>query len=480
MKWFYLFIARLKLIVLRYRRKRALGLYEDSRKIIEKRKNISIIFESARLENDPVMKTKKIQELVEIECAKELVKVVENESTYFNDLRIEDDKIELALDTLLKELKFFKTKRVLVQIRNNDNYEILEPDFTQIDNYLEEMIASIVSTNKVRQTFDKSSFPLAFPSKSILNAYKAREDEKRKQLKIRSSLINRKIKEATHFVQQERIQDAKRLCRELNELIDKNQKQFMTKYQLLVEQVSEVECTIEKRIQEIKRKEREKEKARLKEEQLKEALRIEAAKQEEIELERKKLKEGKQKKSRLEALLSRKSDWREYQKLLQRHNVKEFYHFTDKSNLESIVSNGGLYSWYYSDSNGIEIHLPGGDNLSRELDATYGLEDYVRASFCKSHPMKYRLEKVGREVVVLKLSLEIAYFKSTLFSDRNATDSDHQKGGDIEDLAKVDFNATRMNYLRKSDPNFKKHQAEVMVKTWIPLDYIQNLTEFVT
>jgi hypothetical protein len=39
----------------------------------------------------------------------------------------------------------------------------------------------------------------------------------------------------------------------------------------------------------------------------------------------------------------------------------------------------------------------------------------------------------------------------------------------------VDFDATRMHYLRSDDPKFKLHQAEVMVKTFIPLKYIENI-----
>ena len=47
--------------------------------------------------------------------------------------------------------------------------------------------------------------------------------------------------------------------------------------------------------------------------------------------------------------------------------------------------------------------------------------------------------------------------------------------GEESPLEPVDFDATKMHYLRSDDPNFKPHQAEVMVKTFIPLKYIENI-----
>ena len=62
-----------------------------------------------------------------------------------------------------------------------------------------------------------------------------------------------------------------------------------------------------------------------------------------------------------------------------------------------------------------------------------------------------------------------------LFSDINAADSSHRHGGSIEDLKRVNFNAVKRNYVSRDDVDFKLHQAEVMVKTFIPVRYILNL-----
>lgn len=66
----------------------------------------------------------------------------------------------------------------------------------------------------------------------------------------------------------------------------------------------------------------------------------------------------------------------------------------------------------------ITIPSPGGDDLSRALDEYFGLEDYVRLSFCSDHPMKYKLRNTNPQI--LKVSIEVATFEDTLFSDINA------------------------------------------------------------
>ena len=122
------------------------------------------------------------------------------------------------------------------------------------------------------------------------------------------------------------------------------------------------------------------------------------------------------------------------------------------------------------------IHNPGGSALSRELDMTYGLADYVRLSFCKDHPMAYRLYQKGHNLVLLKIKVDVAWLKDTLFSDINAADSDHHHGGTLDDLKRVNIEATQKEYVSNSSPIFKQHQAEVLVRSFIPLEYIINIS----
>ncbi len=169
-----------------------------------------------------------------------------------------------------------------------------------------------------------------------------------------------------------------------------------------------------------------------------------------------------------------KKDHKEITKFLRDNYTVRFYHFTALDNVKSIWEMGGLYSWYTLKQKGIIIPVPGGTELSRTLDTRFGLQDYVRLSFCEDHPMAYRLIKQGKDVVLFEISIEVASLNNTLFSNMNATDSNHQHGGKLADLEKVDFLATHKSYVSRESPYFKTHQAEVLVKSFIPAKYICN------
>jgi len=161
--------------------------------------------------------------------------------------------------------------------------------------------------------------------------------------------------------------------------------------------------------------------------------------------------------------------------LLQNNGIKCFYHFTAIENLDSIRKLGGLYSWWYLKQNAISVPCLGGSELGQRLDVKFGLHDYVRLSFCNDHPMIYRLQQTGKQLVLLKIMIEVATLEDTLFSNVNATDSNHSHGGSLSDLQKVNFNAVKRNYVRRDDEDFKLHQAEIMVKTFVPIKYIINI-----
>lgn len=191
---------------------------------------------------------------------------------------------------------------------------------------------------------------------------------------------------------------------------------------------------------------------------------------------RKKEKSEQDEKQRLLALsLEKKDRSQDFEQILKNNGVRCFYHFTDKRNIISIKKVGGLLSWHYCKSNNIQIPYQGGDVDSENLDKLHGLEDFVRLSFCDDHPMAWRLKKGGYELVLLKVEIDVAWMKDTLFSNMNATDNLHSHGGEISDLQKIKFNATKRHYVSRSDDDFKYHQAEVMVKTFIPVKYIMNI-----
>ena len=160
---------------------------------------------------------------------------------------------------------------------------------------------------------------------------------------------------------------------------------------------------------------------------------------------------------------------------LRENRITRFYHFTDESNLPLIKKHGGLYSWSYCEKNDINIPNPGGSDYSRSLDSSKGLQDFVRLSFCDDHPMAWRKYQEGSSLVLLYVDVEVASFKETLFADRNAASSSFSCGDGLDDLKRVNLSATKRHYVGRSDGEiFFQHQAECMVKTFIPLKYIMN------
>lgn len=170
-----------------------------------------------------------------------------------------------------------------------------------------------------------------------------------------------------------------------------------------------------------------------------------------------------------------KQDWVDYEKLLKQYGIQYLYHFTDAANIPSIIQYGGLYSWWDCQQKGITIPKPGANEVSRKLDQQKDLHDYVRLSFNNKHPMIARARHEGRieNLVILKISSEVIYWKSTLFSDLNATANDAQVGDSIEDFKKIDFKiVTQPRYTKDTKSSY---QAEVLIKTHIPIEYISDI-----
>ena len=179
--------------------------------------------------------------------------------------------------------------------------------------------------------------------------------------------------------------------------------------------------------------------------------------------------------------MERKNNWQEFKTVLEQHKITKLYHFTDRENLESIIKNGGLYSWMDCDRKGIKIAKPGGGELSRSLDRKDNLQDFVRVSFTTQHPMMYVAMKEGRisNPVILEIDPEVIFWSDTKYADSNATRSDAHIGNSIDDFLRIHFNSVKVrkhfDLPEEEQPYF---QAEILVKNFIPLDYIKNIGNF--
>lgn len=181
--------------------------------------------------------------------------------------------------------------------------------------------------------------------------------------------------------------------------------------------------------------------------------------------------------------MEKKSNWLEFKAVLDEHKIVKLYHFTDRDNLESIIKNGGLYSWMDCERKGIKINKPGGSPVSRQLDSGRNLEDYVRVSFTTQHPMMYVAMKDGRisNPVILEIDPEVIYWNETLYANLNAAKHTIKPiiGPTLSDFKQIHFQSVKVrkhfDLPEEEQPYF---QAEVLVKNFIPLECIKNIGNF--
>lgn len=176
-------------------------------------------------------------------------------------------------------------------------------------------------------------------------------------------------------------------------------------------------------------------------------------------------------------LLKQKSKWQEFEKILDYYGISKLYHFTDEENIESIKQSCGLLSAYCAKVNNVKINRFASDELSRNIDVSKGLDNYIRLSFIKEHPMLYVALKTGRikSPYIIELSRELVYLESTMFANQNAAKTGVIIDGTIENFKTINFplfhessydlNSELKNYL----------QAEVLIKQNIPNKFIKKI-----
>lgn len=179
-------------------------------------------------------------------------------------------------------------------------------------------------------------------------------------------------------------------------------------------------------------------------------------------------------------LFHRKFEADQIEDFLRSVGVRCFYHFTAKSNLESIFRHNGLYSRLCLENNSIPISFAGGNDDSVMLDTMNNVKQYVHLSYNDDLPMKRRVtgENIN-ELVVLKISTEVALFSPTLFTDSNAASYSCKIDKNLDFLKSLNLSAAMRKHVYRGDDDFRVNQAEVLVKTWVPLKYILNIMDFV-
>ena len=347
------------------------------------------------------------------------------------------------------------------------------------------------STSKKQEgkTFAPTQIHPTLTMKGLMEKRKREEAERVRQLK---ESVAQSFLEVQGFISDENANSAETRLFQIAPIVEKiKDESISSRFNSLVSDIENLKQVLIER--EVRRKQEEERKRQERELQIREDAerkrKLEEAErlrkereargyEERLEAAQRKLQEEIE---RLTALFTReKPEANEIITYLRAKGVRVFYHFADRKNLNSIRKLGGLYSWDYMESNGIEIPRPGGDGFSRGYDIRNGLEDYVRLSFCPSKelPMAWHKYQAGYELVQLEVEIDVAAFEQTRFADRNAASQsvNLNHGPNMSDLQKVNIPATKRTYVARAEGEvFELHQAECMVKTFIPIKFIRNI-----
>lgn len=155
------------------------------------------------------------------------------------------------------------------------------------------------------------------------------------------------------------------------------------------------------------------------------------------------------------------------------------WHFTDKSNLESIKVHG-LLSWSALVNKGVLPSAPGGNEWSHDADKRASVDDYVHLAFTQGHPMLYIAQKDGRikNPIWLKICLDVLDFPGVRFTKEVANkagvallDNDEAKEAiDLEAMLKyIDFKVPG-NQIRKREAE----KGQVLIPGHIPIHLISG------
>ncbi len=490
LKFFKKIWTTIKIFFVSKKKKSDIKVYQDAKATIEKGINKEEILTKASNATNDEERKEILKPLIEFESAKQILEVIEQEPKILSEQKPTRKRKKLYdLHELENEIKILQSSLSLLDLKKSSIKEVTNPDTSSFDSRIDKLF-SLLSKNKIDDKVEVSDFTVSafdkdfkqleklLQEKSTLKRHGNREREKQNQREIYESNIKKELNILDSLIGQNKLEDAKLLVNRLSKSIKPDHKKGIERLSKAVRKLKEKELEIFKRRQAelLRIQQEEVERIRIEQERILEQQRIAR----ELAEGKRKTEESKkfEKENKLKALLIKKFNWREFQRVLQKNGITAFYHFTDYHNLKSIKENNGLYSWHYADSNGIIINFPGGNTLSRDLDKRYGLQDYVRVSFCTDHPMQYRLEQGGRNLALLEVDIEVAYYENTIFCNINATDSSHSKGTELNDLERIRFSATKRRFVSSEDPNFKHHQAEVLVKTWIPLEHITNINNF--
>jgi len=157
-------------------------------------------------------------------------------------------------------------------------------------------------------------------------------------------------------------------------------------------------------------------------------------------------------------------------KYLESKRITSFWHFTDKSNLDSILKYGIQTLFNIKQSN-IKVSHFGANELSHNLDEAKGLDKYTHLSFIKDHPMYYvaKREKRINNPIWIEIDIGVLLHKNYFFCNGVANSNYAILHKNIKMINFENFNSNDF-YTKK---NVRK--AEILIQGAIEKNYIKGV-----
>ena len=169
-------------------------------------------------------------------------------------------------------------------------------------------------------------------------------------------------------------------------------------------------------------------------------------------------------------------------RVLGERGAKHLYHFTALENLRDVQEVGAICSKETLERLGRwPVKVPGGDDLSRDLDEVRDNWRFASLSFAPYTPQYFR-KRTRHPLALFCLSLDVAGAGGAIITDTNATANDRRRCGDVvEALPHLDFDSFSRR-LHPSDQDTERWakwkravQAEVLVPNRVPLCFNEKI-----
>ena len=166
------------------------------------------------------------------------------------------------------------------------------------------------------------------------------------------------------------------------------------------------------------------------------------------------------------------------QAALQKYGIDKIWHFTDLSNIQSIIDNNGLLAFSEARKKTIAIPTPGGNQWSHDADKFKGVDQYVHLAFIDDHPMLYVAKKDQRikDPIWLKISTVILAHPDV----RYTLDVSNKEGVPLlnaqQAIEKLDFEVL-FTYTDWKDPHIQARRkialkAEILIPNQVAIGMI--------